>query len=98
MTSPLRKNLQDYGALFRDIDKSDKLPAVASVIPPNSGSGHPASSTVPRYEQFLGRLIGKVQGNRTLWEKTAVLVTVDDIGTAAISKSSTHSVTARASH
>jgi phospholipase C len=80
MTSPLRKNLQDHDALFRDIDNSDYMPAVAFVIPPNSESGHPASSTVSRYEEFLRRLIGKVQGNRALWEKTAVLVTVDESG------------------
>ena len=80
MTSPLRKNLQDHDALFRDIDNSDNMPAVAFVIPPNSELGHPASSTVSRYEQFLRRLIGKVQGNRALWEKTAVLVTVDESG------------------
>jgi hypothetical protein len=35
---------------------------------------------VSRYEQFLRWLIGKVQGNRALWEKTAVLVTVDESG------------------
>jgi acid phosphatase len=80
MTSPLRKNLQDHDALFRDIDNRDNMPAVAFVIPPNSESGHPASSTVSRYEEFLRRLIDKVQGNRALWEKTAVLVTVDESG------------------
>jgi len=80
MTGPLKKNLQDHEALFRDIDNSDGMPAVAFVIPPNSESGHPASSTVSRYEQFVHRLIGKVQGNRALWEKTAVLVTVDESG------------------
>jgi acid phosphatase len=80
MTSPLRKNLQDHDALFRDIDTGDNMPAVAFVIPPNSESGHPASSTVALYEQFLRRLIGRVQSNRTLWEKTAILVTVDESG------------------
>jgi acid phosphatase len=80
MTGPLKKNLQDHEALFRDIDNSDNMPSVAFVIPPNSESGHPASSTVSHYEQFLRRLIGKVQGNQALWEKTAVLVTVDESG------------------
>ena len=56
------------------------MPAVAFVIPPNSESGHPASSTVSRYEQFLRRLIGKVQDNQALWEKSAILVTVDESG------------------
>jgi len=80
MTGPLKKNLQDHEALFRDIDNSDGMPEVAFVIPRNSESGHPASSTVSRYEQFVRRLIGKVQSNRALWEKTAVLVTVDESG------------------
>jgi phospholipase C len=79
MTGPLKDNLQDHDALFRDID-SGNMPAVAFVIPPNSKSGHPASSTVTRYEQFLRRLIGQVQGNRALWQKTAILVTVDESG------------------
>jgi len=79
MTGRLKDNLQDHDALLRDID-SGNMPAVAFVIPPNSKSGHPASSTVSRYEQFLHRLIGKVQGNRALWEKTAVIVTVDESG------------------
>jgi len=79
MTGPLKDNLQDHDALFRDID-SGNMPAVAFVIPPNSKSGHPASSTVSRYEEFLRRLIGQVQSNRPLWEKTAILVTVDESG------------------
>jgi phospholipase C len=79
MTGPLKSNLQGHDALFRDIDNGD-MPAVAFVIPPNSESGHPASSTVSLFEQFLRRLIGKVQSNRALWEKTAILVTVDESG------------------
>jgi acid phosphatase len=79
MTSPMKKNLQGHDALFRDIANGE-MPAVAFVIPPNSESGHPASSTVSLYEQFLRRLIGRVQSNRTLWEKTAILVTVDESG------------------
>jgi phospholipase C len=79
MTGPLKGNLQGHDALFRDIDNGD-MPAVAFVIPPNSQSGHPASSTVSLYEQFLRRLIGKVQSNRSLWESAAILVTVDESG------------------
>jgi phospholipase C len=79
MTGPLKGNLQGHDALFRDLDNGD-MPAVAFVIPPNSESGHPASSTVSLYEQFLRRLIGKVQSNRSLWETAAILVTVDESG------------------
>jgi len=80
MTGPLKSNLQDHAALFRDSDHIDDMPAVAFVIPPNNESGHPASSTVWHYEQFLRRLIDKVQSNPALWAKAAILVTVDEGG------------------
>jgi phospholipase C len=80
MTGPLKGNLQDHAALFHDIADNDSMPAVAFVTPPNAESGHPASSTVWHYEQFLRRLIEKVQGNRALWQKTAIVVTVDEGG------------------
>jgi acid phosphatase len=80
MTSALRANLQDHAALFRDIEDADNMPAVAFVIPPNSESGHPASSTVSRYEEFIRKLIGKVQSNPALWTTSAILVTVDEGG------------------
>jgi len=80
MTGPLKSNLQDHAALFHDIDNSENMPAVAFVIPPNSESGHPASSTPMRYEQFLRRLIDKVNSNPALWAKAAILVTVDEGG------------------
>ncbi len=80
MNTALRANLQDHAALFRDIEDADNMPAVAFVIPPNSESGHPASSTVSRYEEFIRRLIGKVQSNPALWATSAILVTVDEGG------------------
>jgi acid phosphatase len=80
MTTALRSNLQDHAALFRDIEDVDKMPAVAFVIPPNSESGHPASSNVSRYEEFIRKLIDKVQSNPALWAKSAILVTVDEGG------------------
>lgn len=80
MTGPLKANLQDHAALFRDIDDLYAMPAVAFVIPPNTESGHPASSTLSRYEAFLRSLIDKIQSNPALWAKTAILVTVDEGG------------------
>jgi phospholipase C len=80
MTGPLKDNLQDHAALFHDIADSGSMPAVAFVTPPNPESGHPASSTVFRYEQFLRRLIDEVQTNQSLWQKAAILVTVDEGG------------------
>jgi acid phosphatase len=80
MTGALKANLQDHATLFRDIDDIYAMPAVAFVIPPNTESGHPASSTISRYEGFLRKLIDKVQSNPALWAKTAILVTVDEGG------------------
>ena len=80
MTGPLKANLQDHAALFRDIDDIYAMPAVAFVIPPNTKSGHPASSTVSRYEAFLRKLIDNVRSNPVLWAKSAILVTVDEGG------------------
>jgi phospholipase C len=80
MTGPLKAHLQDHASLFRDIDDIDAMPAVAFVIPPNTESGHPAISTVSRFETFLRKLIDKVQSNPALWAKTAILVTVDEGG------------------
>jgi phospholipase C len=80
MTGPLRANLQDHAALFRDIADIHATPAVAFVIPPNIESGHPASSTVSQYEEFLRKLIDRVQSNPALWATTAILVTVDEGG------------------
>jgi hypothetical protein len=47
---------------------------------PKNESGHPVSSKVSLYEQFLRRLIEKEQSNRLLWETAAILVTVDERG------------------
>jgi phospholipase C len=80
MTGPLKANLQDHAALYRDIDDIYAMPAVAFVIPPNTESGHPASSTASHYEEFVRKLVDKVQSNRALWATTAILVTVDEGG------------------
>jgi phospholipase C len=80
MTGPLKANLQDHAALFRDLDDIHAVPAVAFVIPPNTESGHPGSSTVSRYEEFIRKLIDKVQANPAVWATTAILVTVDEGG------------------
>jgi phospholipase C len=80
MTGPLKANLQDHASLFHDIEDIDSMPAVAFVIPPNTESGHPASSTVSRCEDFVRRLIDKAQSNPALWARTAILVTVDEGG------------------
>jgi acid phosphatase len=80
MAGLLKANLQDHAMLFRDIDDIYAMPAIAFVTPPTVESGHPASSTVSRYEAFIRRLVDKVQSNPALWAKSAILVTVDEGG------------------
>jgi acid phosphatase len=80
MTGPLKANLQDHQSLFCDLEDVYAMPSVAFVIPPNTESGHPGSSTVSRYEEFLRKLIDKVQSNSALWTKTAIFVTIDEGG------------------
>lgn len=79
MTGPLRRHLVGIAALDRDLAQKT-LPSVSFVVPPNIESGHPAYSTVSRYESFLRDLIAKVQAQPKLWAKTAILVTTDESG------------------
>jgi acid phosphatase len=80
MTTALKDNLQSIAALHRDIANEKTLPAVSFVTPPNPESGHPASSTIARYEGFLHGLVAKIQANAALWAKTAIIVTTDEGG------------------
>jgi phospholipase C len=80
MTGPLRRNLEGLDALARDVADEKAFPAVAFVVPPNAESGHPAYSTLARFESFVRDLVGKVEANKALWAKTAILVTTDEGG------------------
>ena len=79
MTTALKGNLRSIAALDRDL-ADEALPAVSFVIPPNPESGHPASSTIARYEGFVRGLVAKIQANPKLWAKTAIIVTTDEGG------------------
>jgi len=80
MSGPLKANLQDHAALFRDLESPGAMPSVAFVIPPNTESGHPAYSTISRYESFVHKLIDKVQADKALWAETAIIITTDEGG------------------
>ena len=71
--------LQNYGAFLRDV-AAGSLPAVSYVRPFLALGGHPAISHAGLYEQFLSRLIARVQANRSLWATTAIIVTFDEGG------------------
>jgi phospholipase C len=79
MTGPLSRNLQALANLDRDLVEQT-LPAVSFVIPPNAESGHPAYSTLSRFESFVRDLVAKVQAQPELWAKAAILITTDEGG------------------
>jgi len=71
--------LQNYAAFLSDL-KNNTLPAVSFVRPFESLAGHPADSTASLYEQFIQQLIFSVQANRSIWDSTAIFITVDEGG------------------
>jgi acid phosphatase len=74
-----RANLQDVNNLYADI-AAGTLPAVAFVRPLEQLAGHPANATLALYENFTTNLVNMVHDHPDLWNKTAILITVDEGG------------------
>ena len=72
-------HLKDTIDLYNDI-KNGTLPAVSYVKPSGWVDGHPASSKWNLFEGFVKKIVDEVQGNKELWESTAIFVTVDEGG------------------
>jgi phospholipase C len=79
MTTPLKNNLQDVNSLYDDI-KGGTVPAVAFVRPLEQMAGHPANAVLALYENFTTNLVNMVHDRPDLWNKTAILITVDEGG------------------
>jgi len=79
MTGPLKQNLRPLAELDGDL-AAGRLPAVAFIVPPNAESGHPAYSTVARYEGFVRELVAKIEARPGIWAHTAILITTDEGG------------------
>jgi phospholipase C len=80
MTSPaMRSNLKDITDLYSDI-QNGSLPAVSIVKPDGLLDGHPASSRWDLFEGFVEKIVTMVQGNKRLWQDTAIIITVDEGG------------------
>jgi phospholipase C len=75
-----RSRLVDLNDFFTDLKDPAAFPAVAFVRPWEDLAGHPANSSVAAYEAFVVQLVEAVKANPSLWEKTAILVTVDEGG------------------
>jgi phospholipase C len=72
-------HMRDVTDLFNDL-KNGTLPAVSYVKPDGTMDGHPASSKFGLFEAFTKNIIDLAQGNKELWESTAIFVTVDEGG------------------
>jgi phospholipase C len=81
MTNPAQRaaHLKDTTDLYQDIQDGN-LPAVSYVKPSGWVDGHPASSKLNLFEGFVKKIVDEVQGNKKLWESTAILVTFDEGG------------------
>jgi phospholipase C len=81
MANPAQRaaHLKDTTDLYQDIHNGT-LPAVSYVKPSGWVDGHPASSKLNLFEGFVKKIVDEVQGNKQLWESTAILVTFDEGG------------------
>ena len=80
MTTDLKNNLQGMDAFDSDVLSEQTLPAVAFIRPFESKAGHPANATLPDFEDFIMDVVNKVKANPKLWQKTAIMVTMDEGG------------------
>ena len=78
METSLIQKLQGDDGFFADVDKT--LPAVSFISPPVTQTGHPHYGSPALFEEYVKRVIEKVQSNSKVWEKTAILVTYDEGG------------------
>jgi phospholipase C len=80
MTSPAqRRNLQGYDRFVADV-AAGTLPAVSFVKPGDDDDGHPASSTLSRFEGFTSDVVRRVVANPRLFASTAIMITMDEGG------------------
>ncbi|HEX3605710.1 MAG TPA: alkaline phosphatase family protein [Candidatus Dormibacteraeota bacterium] len=79
MTDPTKRaNLHGYDD-FTAAVSAGSLPAV-SFVKPGDNDGHPASSTLPLFEDFTRDVVKRVMAQPQLFASTAILVTFDEGG------------------
>ena len=79
MTTDLKSNLQDITQFYQDV-QSGNLPAVSFVKPDDIVDSHPGTSLPELFEAFSRYLVTSVQQNNTLWQQTAIFITMDESG------------------
>jgi phospholipase C len=72
-------HLHDTSDFYASI-KSGNLPPVSWVKPSGLVDGHPSSSKLNLFEGFVKKIVDEVHANATLWNDTAIFVTVDEGG------------------
>jgi len=72
-------NLKDTLDLY-DAIQSSQLPAVSFVKPSGLNDGHPESSKITLFEDFVKKIITQVQANPKLAAETAIMITYDEGG------------------
>ena len=72
-------HLHDTSDLYDSI-ANNTLPPVSWVKPSGLVDGHPSSSKLNLFEGFVKKIVDEVKANPTLWNDTAIFVTVDEGG------------------
>ncbi|UTD29761.1 alkaline phosphatase family protein [Bradyrhizobium sp. WD16] len=72
-------HLHDAEELITEI-RSGKLPEVAFLRPEDAPAGHPDSSKLSSFENYVKVFIEEVQAQPKLWADTAIIVTFDEGG------------------
>jgi phospholipase C len=79
MTTNLKQNIQDFQQFQTDVAQ-DTLPAVSFIKPDGINDGHPASSSLSKFESFATSITNAVISKPSLFRQTAVLTTMDEGG------------------
>jgi phospholipase C len=72
-------HIQDTANLYSDI-QNGTLPAVSFVKPSGFVDGHPNSSKINLFEGFVKKIVDAVKDNPSLWNDTAIFITMDEGG------------------
>jgi phospholipase C len=74
-----QESLKDTLDLYNAI-QSSQLPAVSYVKPSGLNDGHPESSKISLFEDFVKKIVSEVQANPNLRNNTAIMITFDEGG------------------
>ena len=79
MTTDLKKNIQDFQQFQVDVNHNT-LPAVSFIKPDEDNDGHPASSSLSKFENFATSITNSVISKPALFKDTAIMITMDEGG------------------